>query len=157
MKIQRATLLFLIKDRKILLALKKKGFGRGFWNGVGGKIEPNETPRSAAIRETQEEILVTPKDFKKVAALNFVFAKTDSTDVWMEKVLVYLCNNWEGKPSETKEMKPKWFNFSDIPYSKMWPDDIIWLPRVLVGKKIKAKFWFDENNRVKKHNIWDID
>merc|ERR1712079_998463 len=28
----------------------------------------------------------------------------------------------------TEEMKPKWFNIEDIPYDKMWKDDIYWMP-----------------------------
>lgn len=34
------TLLFLKKNRQLLLAMKKRGFGAGKWNGVGGKLEP---------------------------------------------------------------------------------------------------------------------
>jgi hypothetical protein len=32
------TLLLLIKNNKIMLALKKRGFGEGKFNGVGGKL-----------------------------------------------------------------------------------------------------------------------
>jgi len=48
------TLLFLIKEDQILLAMKKRGFGMGRFNGVGGKIEPGETIEQAMIRECQE-------------------------------------------------------------------------------------------------------
>jgi 8-oxo-dGTP diphosphatase / 2-hydroxy-dATP diphosphatase len=34
----------------VLLGLKKKGFGKGKWNGFGGKVEKNETILEAAIR-----------------------------------------------------------------------------------------------------------
>jgi len=57
------TLLFLIKDDQILLAMKKRGFGAGRFNGVGGKVEPGETIEQALIRESQEEINVTPIEF----------------------------------------------------------------------------------------------
>jgi hypothetical protein len=33
----RRTLLFLQKDDELLLAMKKRGFGAGRWNGVGGR------------------------------------------------------------------------------------------------------------------------
>lgn len=39
----------------VLLGLKKRGFGTGKWNGFGGKVEPGETIRQAAIREMKEE------------------------------------------------------------------------------------------------------
>jgi hypothetical protein len=139
MKITRATLCFLIKDGTVLLALKKRGFGKDFWNGVGGKIEPGETPK------------------QKVARIDFYFPKSNDKDPWVERVFVFLTDSWLGQPAETEEMKPKWFKFGEIPYKKMWSDDILWIPKVLNGQKIKAHFWFDEQNQVKKHKILYID
>ena len=43
---------------------------------------------------------------------------------WSQNVYVYLCDEWEGESMESEEMKPQWFSIADIPYSKMWPDDI---------------------------------
>jgi 8-oxo-dGTP pyrophosphatase MutT (NUDIX family) len=43
---------------RLLLGMKKRGFGAGKWNGFGGKIEVGETPRAAAIREMKEEACV---------------------------------------------------------------------------------------------------
>ena len=56
MLITRTTLCLLIKDNKILLPIKKRGFGKGKNNGVGGKLEDGETELEAMIRETKEEI-----------------------------------------------------------------------------------------------------
>ena len=50
------TLVYLFKENRILLAMKKRGFGEGKWNGPGGKILGHETPKEAAIREVMEEI-----------------------------------------------------------------------------------------------------
>lgn len=36
------TLCFIIKNGKVLLARKKRGFGKGKWNGTGGKVKSNE-------------------------------------------------------------------------------------------------------------------
>jgi 8-oxo-dGTP pyrophosphatase MutT (NUDIX family) len=36
---------------KALLGMKKRGFGSGFYNGFGGKVEPGETIAEAAVRE----------------------------------------------------------------------------------------------------------
>ena len=43
-------------------------------------------------------------------------------------------------------MLPKWFNFHKIPYNEMWSDDTHWLPKILEGKKVKARFIFNEDN-----------
>lgn len=143
---KQATLLFLIKDNGILLAMKKRGFGAGRWNGVGGKPEANETMEAAAVRECQEEIGVTPQEFKQVAELDFYFPEYKSNlDV---HVVVYLCTQWQGEPVETEEMKPQWYNNDAIPYDSMWEDDKDWLPQVLAGKYVEAWFRFDDNDKV---------
>ena len=54
---KQATLCPLIKDDQILLAMKKRGFGVGKWNGVGGKVEKGEEIIDAAIREIKERNL----------------------------------------------------------------------------------------------------
>jgi 8-oxo-dGTP pyrophosphatase MutT (NUDIX family) len=41
------TLCFIRDNNKLLLALKKRGFGPGKWNGYGGKIEEGETIEQA--------------------------------------------------------------------------------------------------------------
>ncbi|MGD2110491.1 MAG: NUDIX domain-containing protein, partial [Phycisphaerae bacterium] len=55
---QTATLLFVIRAGEILLIRKKRGLGAGKINGPGGRVDPGETPREAAIREVQEELHV---------------------------------------------------------------------------------------------------
>lgn len=51
---------------KILLLCKTHGpeFLLGLWNGVGGKVEPGESPTAAAVREFKEE---TGKDLNEFA------------------------------------------------------------------------------------------
>jgi len=41
---QRATLVFIVRDGQVLLIHKKRGIGAGYINGVGGRLEPGETP-----------------------------------------------------------------------------------------------------------------
>lgn len=49
------TLAFIKKDNKILMLNRNKSPWMGSWNGVGGKLEKNETPLEAIIREVKEE------------------------------------------------------------------------------------------------------
>ena len=137
------TLCLLKKDNEILLAMKKRGFGIGKYNGVGGKIKQGETPEEAMIRETTEEINVTPIKYEKVGFIEFdEYYKGKKENVAFH---LYFVTEWEGEPTESEEMNPKWFNIKDIPYDKMLPDDKHWLPLVLEGKRIKAYFDFDED------------
>ena len=140
------TILFLVREDEILLAMKKRGFGSGLWNGVGGKVEPGESIEQAMVRECQEEIMVTPTKYKQVAIHNFELAKKAKEPSKLIEAHTFIATEWEGEPRETEEMAPKWFNVGEIPYEKMWQDDILWLPVVLNGKKLKTHFVFDEND-----------
>ncbi len=133
------TLLFLLREDQILLAMKKRGFGKGLWNGVGGKIEQGESVEQALVRECQEEIGVTPTAYDKIAEIHFSFPD-DTPDIHAH---VYFSKEWQGTPVETDEMAPQWFSVHDIPYDNMWQDDIVWLPQVLQGKKLTCNFAFD--------------
>lgn len=48
------TLLLIHQANRVLLGMKKRGFGQGRYNGFGGKVEKGETIIEAAIRETIE-------------------------------------------------------------------------------------------------------
>jgi 8-oxo-dGTP pyrophosphatase MutT (NUDIX family) len=147
----RRTLLFLLTDEQILLAMKKRGFGVGKWNGVGGKIEAGESIEEALVRECQEEIGVTPVSWQKVAELDFV--QDSDANPWHMYVHAYISKVWQGDPAESEEMKPQWYSQSTIPYEKMWEDDVYWLPKVLAGGKVSGKFTFDANDCLKRHEV----
>jgi 8-oxo-dGTP pyrophosphatase MutT (NUDIX family) len=154
-RLRNTTLLYLIQESqgktvKICLAMKKRGFGKGSWNGTGGKVEKNETIRKTAQREAWEEIGVKAQKMEKVAELSFFFPHHPA---WNQKVYVYFCSKWKGEPKESQEMKPKWFSSNKLPFKKMWPDDIFWMPLVLKGEFVKATFTFGRKNRIEKKEI----
>jgi len=151
--VKQATLLFLLKDNQILLAMKKRGFGANRWNGVGGKPNENENILDTAVRETQEEIGVIPKNISQVATLDFYFQNKSE---WDQQVLVYTAREWEGEPIETEEMNPQWFDIDKIPFDSMWSDDPFWLPLVLSGKKLHAEFTFGESDIILDKKIKEI-
>jgi ADP-ribose pyrophosphatase YjhB (NUDIX family) len=147
---QDATLVFLLQDNQILLGYKKQRFGAGKWNGFGGKIEDGESIASAAARELREEssVIVSPEDLIAVARIAFFFpAKPE----WDQVVHAFIATRWRGEPVESDEMLPQWFDTNSIPYAKMWADDQHWLPRVLRGARVDAKFTFDADNETITH------
>lgn len=87
--LKQATLCYLIKDDQVLLAMKKRNFGEGKWNGIGGKPNLQETIEQAMIRETEEEISVTPTNFEKVAVIDFYHPEEKTVLGWNQQVHVF--------------------------------------------------------------------
>lgn len=143
-----ATLVFLRRGHsppQVLLGHKKRGVGVGKVGGIGGKVEPGETAAAAAVRELEEEIgvRVAESDLDYVARLDFVFPHQPG---WGQRVHTYLADHWQGEPVESAEVLPAWFAVDEIPYGRMWQDSAHWLPRVLDGERIRARFTFRADN-----------
>jgi 8-oxo-dGTP diphosphatase len=136
---ETATLMFVIKDGKVLLIHKKRGLGAGKINGPGGRLEINETPEECAIRETIEELCITPLHVKAAGQLFF-----HAEDMPKIHAYVFTATDYTGTPTETDEAIPIWYEKQDIPYDAMWEDDRYWLPQVLDNKVIKGWFTFVE-------------
>ncbi len=146
------TLVFLLRSDEICLALKKRGFGINYLNGYGGKVETGETVTEGALRELLEEskVVAQESDLEKVVTNLFIFK--DGLEM---EVHTFFIRTWKREPEETEEMKPAWFPLTEIPYEKMWADDPHWLPRALVGEKIKGKVWFKEDGKTIERMEWE--
>ncbi|MFH1064442.1 MAG: 8-oxo-dGTP diphosphatase [Candidatus Woesearchaeota archaeon] len=136
---RHVTLCLLVEDEKIILGMKKRGFGAGKYNGFGGKQEGDETLLQTAVRELGQETGVDTEEqyLKEVAELTFRFP--DKPD-WNQIVHVYFVTQYNSEPKETEEMRPEWFSRDAIPYEKMWEADRHWMPQVLEGRYVKGSF-----------------
>ncbi len=149
---KNVTLWFIIDNWKILLAMKKRWFGKWFYNWFWWKQENWETIEQSMIREANEEIWIKIKQMKKVGILNFYFEDKASLD---QKAYVFKIISYEWIPKESDEMKPFWFNINKIPFDKMWEDDIIWFNDFLNWNYFEYNFYFDENWKLLKwEKIW---
>lgn len=137
--VKNYTVCIVHQNGKVLLGMKKKGFGTGRWNGFGGKVEDGETISHAAARELEEESGLKPNDLSEAGMLEFTF----ENDAKVLDVHFFAVTNFSGQVCESDEMIPKWFAVEEIPYDQMWTDDQYWLPLLLAGKKFKGKFVFD--------------
>jgi 8-oxo-dGTP diphosphatase len=142
-----ATLCFIRDGGQLLLILKKRGLGAGKINAPGGRLEPGETALQAAIRETQEEVGVTPRAPEKRGELFFQFA-----DGYSLFCSVFLAHGCDGDLIETDEAKPIWTQIDAIPFHEMWADDAHWLPIVIDGKSFRGWFEFDDETMLS-HNV----
>jgi 8-oxo-dGTP diphosphatase / 2-hydroxy-dATP diphosphatase len=143
------TLCIIRKNGKVLLGMKKRGFGQGRWNGFGGKVQKGEIIEAAAKREVLEESGVRVLEMEKAGIIDFEFRGNPE----ILEVNIFFCKKFFGEPAETEEMMPQWFDADKIPFSEMWSDDRYWLPMLLEGKKFKGRFLFDDKDNVLEYNL----
>ena len=143
------TCLCLIRRRtpsraEVLLGLKKTGFGAGKWVGLGGHIEEGEKPQMAAVREVLEEssLIVSADSLQHMASIEFRFPSRPS---WDQTAQVYLTSAFEGEPTESDEVSPRWFAEDELPFGRMWDDARYWLPAVLAGQHVDVTITFADD------------
>ncbi len=134
----RATLLFVIRDGRVLLIHKRRGLGAGKINGPGGKVDPGETALECAVRETREELRITATGVAEAGELRFRFVDGTAIDC-----RVFTATGYVGEPTETDEAVPLWFAVDAVPFDRMWPDDELWFPHLLAGRRFSGRCVFD--------------
>lgn len=147
------TLCIVCEKDKVLLGMKKRGFGEGRWNGFGGKIQKGESIEEAMKRELKEEAGIIPRSFEKKALFEFHF----KDNLEYLEVHVFYISSFEGKPQETEEMKPQWFSQKELPFDQMWADDMYWLPLFLEGKTLRGRFFFQDQDTLLDYALKEVD
>jgi 8-oxo-dGTP diphosphatase len=139
------TLCYPIRDGKVLLAMKKRGFGIGKLNGPGGKVQEGESPEQACRREFFEETNCGLTVLEHRGLIEFVFPDKPEMD---QACHIFVTRELEGEPQETEEMAPAWYPIQALPLDQMWEDDQYWLPGVLAGGRVSMRFEFTEQGQL---------
>ncbi|OGY84894.1 MAG: hypothetical protein A3F54_00535 [Candidatus Kerfeldbacteria bacterium RIFCSPHIGHO2_12_FULL_48_17] len=145
------TFLFDDHHQRILLGMKLRGFGKGYWNGFGGKVDVGESLVDAARREVQEECGLVVEHLEQVGLIKFAshFHHPGIFDV----VNIFRARGWSGDVRETEEMRPQWFSLDAVPFAQMWPDAQLWFPWMLRGEGFVADIRVEEGDAVVSHTI----
>ena len=111
----------LINDfNEILLSKrpKNKHLG-GFWEFPGGKVETNEVPEHALIREIKEELNI---DIKNNCIAPLSFSEFEYKEFQL-LLLLYVCRKWLGEPKSMENNELVWVKPNMLRKYKMPPAD----------------------------------
>ncbi|XP_069666374.1 oxidized purine nucleoside triphosphate hydrolase isoform X1 [Haliaeetus albicilla] len=161
------TLVLVVQPPRVLLGMKKRGFGAGLWNGFGGKVQPGESIEEAARRcnfhfwftgsvlnvRLLEESGLTVDTLQKMGQITFEFVGNSE----LMDVHIFRADHFHGEPTESDEMRPQWFQLDEVPFSHMWADDIYWFPLLLQKKLFRGYFKFQGQDTILEHTLKEVE
>ena len=112
-------------DGRVLLAQRPEGKSMaGLWEFPGGKVEPDETPEAALIRELHEELGI---DTWTSCLAPLTFASHSYPDFHL-LMPVFACRRWQGiaRPQEGQQLA--WVRAKDLRDYPMPPADVPLIP-----------------------------
>mgnify|MGYP000860797017 CR=1 FL=1 len=82
----------------------------GYWEFPGGKIEADETPEAALIRELREELGIDTAE-SCLAPLSFAshhYASSNDGEAFHLLMMLFVCRRWQGRPQAVEGGMLKW-------------------------------------------------
>ena len=134
-----ATLCYVSSGGRTLMLHRNKKKGDvhlGKWNGLGGKMDPGESPDDCVVREVLEESGLAISDPRLRGVLTFP-AFRDGED-WL--VFVYTATSFTGEVGECSEGELSWVDEAKILDLPLWEGDRIFLPWLKEDRFFSAKF-----------------
>lgn len=108
-------------QNRVLMAKRPEGKTfSGHWEFPGGKLEENETPEAALIREIKEELGIEIK-YKDLKPLTFSSHDYQNFHLLMP---LWECRSWEGNPVSLENQDIDFFKVSELGNLKVPPADI---------------------------------
>jgi 8-oxo-dGTP diphosphatase len=147
MTMKLATLCYLRRAGKTLMIYRNKkpnDMHMGKWNGLGGKLEPGETPEECAVREIFEE---SGLRVKKLVLRGFLtFPQFSKDEDWY--AFVYLITDFSGSLINSPEGELRWIDNSKLLDLNLWEGDRIFLPWLDRPGIFSGKFTYKEGKLI---------
>jgi 8-oxo-dGTP diphosphatase len=143
-----ATLCYLRRDGRTLMVRRDKKPGdihKGKYNGLGGKLEPGESPDECVRREVREESGLTVLDARLRGVLTFPAFK-DGED-WL--VFVYTATRCEGVQGDCPEGTLEWVETARLAELPLWEGDRVFLPWLEDERFFSGKFVYEKGRLVR--------
>ena len=142
-----ATLCYLKKDGRTLMIhriKKENDMHHGKWNGLGGKLNPGESPEECVIREVREESGLIISDPLLKGFLTF--PKFANDEDWY--AFVFVARKIEGQMIESDEGVLKWIDDEKLSKLDLWEGDLVFLPWLERPGIFSGKFIYREGKLV---------
>jgi 8-oxo-dGTP diphosphatase len=148
-----ATLCYLKRAGKTLMVHRTKKAGdmhAGKWNGLGGKLEPGETPEECALREIQEEsgLTVTSPELKGL----LTFPAFSNDEDWY--AFVFVAREFEGELIDSPEGVLRWIDDAELLNLNLWDGDRIFLPWLERAGFFSGKFVYRSGKLIDHHVVF---
>jgi len=112
-------------DGRVLIAQRPEGKSMaGLWEFPGGKIEADERPEDALIRELKEELGIAVKE---ACLAPFTFA-SHTYGAFHLLMPLYVCRRWDGIPQPHHHAALKWVRPKDMKDYPMPAADLPLIP-----------------------------
>lgn len=139
-----------VQDARVMLGIKKVGLGEGKLTLFGGKLENDEGPQQAAIRELAEEANVKPGP--NLRCYGRLVLDIQNLRIRIN-AHVFRCDGIIGEPKESYEMTIEWVPIESIPFAKMWADNEHWFPFLLDSQPFEGEFTFVDPDTLTKWSV----
>ena len=109
------------RDGRVLIAKRPEGRSMaGLWEFPGGKVEENETPEAALIRELNEELGIDTSE-NCLAPFTFTSHSYENFHLLMP---LYICRKWNGSIFPKEGQETKWVKPNKLREFSMPPADV---------------------------------
>jgi 8-oxo-dGTP diphosphatase len=119
---------------------KENDMHQGKWNGLGGKLDPGETPEECVIREVYEESGLAIVDPLLKGVLTFPkFAKNED---WY--AFIFVAREFHGQLIDSDEGVLQWIEDEELLDLELWAGDRIFIPWLEQPGFFSGKFVYQD-------------